>query len=164
MPFDVTLRAHTRCRRLGGLRPAALNLAPVNSESPDGPLPLRLAVLVLWGEAVALGVLAAVELVKVVTNQPANPGFAVVLGLMIGGTAFLAAKAGVGLTHRRGWARSAAIMLQLLAAPVAWFMITGEGGPVTRAGGILIAIVAIGCAALLLAPSSSIATRRGSAA
>jgi hypothetical protein len=120
----------------------------------DGPLSLRLGVLVLWIESVLVGGLAAVELWNLVTGDPERPGYAAVLVAMIAGAALLLALLGRWLARRRRWARGPAIVLQLLALPVAYFMITGAGGPFTKAAGVFIAIVAIGCAALLLAPSS----------
>jgi hypothetical protein len=120
----------------------------------DGPVTLRAAVLVLWIESAALGVLTVIEVVKLVTGRPEKPGLAVVLALMIAAVALGTAQLGRLLVRRKLWARSPAIVLQLMALPVSYFMITGEGGPLTRIGGVPIAIIALVGAGLLLAPAS----------
>lgn len=128
-------------------------------EADLGPTPLRWAVLLLWLEAAAVASLAVVELAKVATGRPSNPGYAVVLGLMILGVGAILAKAGHALTHARGWAHSVALVLQLCTLPVAWFMATGEGGLITKAVGVLLGAVCFMTSALLLAPTSRAALR-----
>jgi peptidoglycan/LPS O-acetylase OafA/YrhL len=127
---------------------------PGPAETDDGPVTLRVAILLLWAESALVAALAAVEFGKLVTGHPQKPGLAAVLAAMIAGTAVLLALLGRWLARRRRWARGPAIVLQLLALPVAYFMITGAGGLATRAGGVLIAAVALVGAGLLLAPSS----------
>jgi hypothetical protein len=77
-----------------------------------------------------------------------------VLAAIIGATGLLLAQLGRFLVRRARWARGPAIVLQLMALPVAFFMITGEGGPLTRIGGGFIAVIALIGAGLLLAPAS----------
>jgi len=120
----------------------------------DGPVSLRAAVLVLWIEAAGLGLLTAWEVFKLVTDVPADPGVAAILALVIGGAALVLVQLGRQLVRRRAWARGPAIVLQLMAVPVCFFMITGEGGVVTKLAGGLIAVVALFGAGLLLAPAS----------
>lgn len=120
----------------------------------DGPVSLRAAVLVLWIEAAALGVLTGVEVFKLVTDDPEKPGLAAVLVAMIGLAAVLLALFGRALVRRRSWARSPAIVFQLMALPVSFFMIAGEGAVPTRIGGVLIAVIALLGAVLLFAPAS----------
>ncbi len=126
----------------------------VNAEPPDGPFPLRLAVLGLWVEAVFAAGLAMFVLVKVLTADSANPGVAVLLSLAAGGLAIVLYRLGVLLTLRRSWPRGAAIVLQLMALPVAFFMVTGEGGTVVTVAGVTVGVYCLTCAVLLLAPSS----------
>jgi hypothetical protein len=120
----------------------------------DGPTTLRLAILLLWAESALVGALAAVEVAKLIGGHPQKPGLAAVLAAMVAATAVLLAQLGRWLARRRRWARGPAIVLQLLALPVAYFMITGAGGLATRIGGVLITLVALAGAGLLLAPSS----------
>jgi hypothetical protein len=127
---------------------------PAAPGGDDGPTTLRLAILLLWAESALVGALAAVELVKLIGGRPAKPGLAAVLVAMIAATAVLLVQLGRWLARRRRWARGPAIVLQLLALPVAYFMITGAGSLATRIGGVLIALVALAGAGLLLAPSS----------
>jgi hypothetical protein len=133
-------------------------IAPVDAQggdaADDGPVTLRAGVLVLWIEAALLGVLLLFELFKLVTGDPANPGLAFVLAAIIGATGLLLVQLGRFLVRRARWARGPAIVLQLMALPVAFFMITGEGGPLTRIGGGFIAVIALIGAGLLLAPAS----------
>jgi uncharacterized membrane protein YoaK (UPF0700 family) len=79
---------------------------------------------------------------------------AAILALLVGVAAFVLVQLGRQLVNRRAWARSPAIVLQLMALPVAFFMLTGEGGPGTKIAGGLIAVVALLGAGLLLAPAS----------
>lgn len=124
------------------------------SDQDDGPVTLRAAVLVLWVEAAALAVLTAFEAYKLVTDVPEKPGLAIWLAAMIGLAAVGAYLFGRALVHRRAWARTPAIFLQLMALPVSLFMIIGEGALLTRIGGVLIAVVALLGAGLLFAPAS----------
>ena len=120
----------------------------------DGPLSLRLAVLLLWVEAALVGVLAVLDALKLVTGHPEKPGLAAVLVAMVAAVALLLALLGRWLARRRRWARGPAIVLQLMALPVAYFMVTGEGSVATRVGGVLVAALALAGAGLLLAPDS----------
>jgi lysylphosphatidylglycerol synthetase-like protein (DUF2156 family) len=126
----------------------------------DGPLSLRLAVLLLWIESALVAVLAAADAFKLATGHPQRPGLAAVLAGMVAAAALLLALLGRWLVRRRRWARGPAIVLQLMALPVAWFMVTGEGGVATRAGGVLIALLALTGAGLLLAPASRLELMR----
>jgi hypothetical protein len=126
----------------------------------DGPLSLRLAVLVLWIEALLVAVLAIVDAMKLVTGHPEKPGWGAVLAAMVLAVALLLAQLGRWLVRRRRWARGPAIVLQLMALPVAWFMATGEGTGLTKVGGVVVAAFAVTGAALLLAPSSRLGLMR----
>ncbi len=119
-----------------------------------GPTFLRLAVLLLWIESAALGVLTAFEVFKLVTDSPEKPELAAVLAVMIAGAGALLFVLARALVRRHAWARVPALFLQLMALPVSFFMITGEGAVLTRIGGVLIAAAALIGAVLLFAPSS----------
>lgn len=134
----------------GGARPAAGG-AP---EPDDGPVTLRLAVLLLWVEAGALGVLGLFELYQLLRGRRAELGLAVVLTVTPLLTSGLLAQLGRWLVRRRAAARAPAVVLQLSALPVAALMTFGEAEPVTRAAGVVIGLVTLGCAGLLLAGTS----------
>lgn len=129
-------------------------------EPAEGPLPLRVAVLILFAEAAGLGVLATVEFVKIGTSNPDNPGYAAIIGLMIAFSAAVTGKCALALMNRAAWARSMALMVQLCVLPVSWFMTSGEGGPATKSAGALIGLVSVACAALLLTKATTVALRR----
>jgi hypothetical protein len=103
---------------------------------------------------VLVAALALVEVAKLITGHAAKPGLAAVLTVAIAAIAGLLVQLGRWLARRKRWAHSPAVLLQLLALPVAYFMVTGEGGIATRAGGALIALLAITGIGLLLAPGS----------
>jgi len=85
--------------------------------SPAGD---RLAAAVATTQGVAVAAVAGVDLTKTLTGRPADRAAA----LLIAGLALVAAAAfGVlarALLHRRGWARSPLLVLELLALPIAW--------------------------------------------
>lgn len=127
------------------------------TDDGDGPVTLRAAVLVLWIEAAALGVLTVVEVFKLITGDPEDPALALLLAVILAAVTFALVQLSRYLVRRRLWARSPAIVLQLMALPVSFFMVTGDNGTLTRIGGVLIAIVALIGAGLLLAPASRLA-------
>lgn len=124
------------------------------ARSDDGPVSLRLAVLLLWLESAALGLLTAFEVFKLVTDSPEMPELAAVLAAMIAAAGLLLLLLSRALVRRKAWARVPALFLQLLALPVSFFMIAGEGNVLTRIGGVLIAMAALLGIALLVAPTS----------
>ena len=125
-----------------------------HGDDGDGPVTLRAAVLVLWIESAALGVLSVVEVAKLLTGDPEKPGFALLLTAMIAAVALALGLFGRALVNRQLWARSPAIVLQLMALPVSYFMITGAGDGYVGILGGFIALVALIGAGLLLAPAS----------
>ncbi len=129
-------------------------MSVANTEPDDGPLPLRLAVLGLWIEAVFAGALAILALLEVLQGNTANPGIAVLLSLTTAGLAAALYWLGALLTRRRSWPRGAAIVIQLMALPVAFFMVTGESGVAVTIAGTVLGVYCLICAGLLLAPSS----------
>lgn len=128
-----------------------------SDDASDGPLTLRLAVLGLWIEAVFAAGLTIFQLVEVFVASPSDPVMAVLLAGFTGALAVLLYRLGTLLTNRRVWPRGVAIVAQLLAVPVAYFMITGEGDLPVKVGGVALGVYCLVCAGLLLAPSSRLA-------
>jgi hypothetical protein len=139
-----------------------LSDAPADPVADEGPVTLRAAVLVLWIEAAGMTLLAIVEGVKLATSRSERPGLAAVMALATLAVAAILVELGRLLVRRKLWARGLGIVLQLMALPVAYFMISGEGGPLTRIGGALIALIALLGAGLLFAPASRLALTRHS--
>jgi hypothetical protein len=100
-----------------------------------------------------------VELVKLALGQADDIGVAALLGAGILGVAGVLVWAGWRLTYRRASARGVAVALELSALPVAWYMLTGEGGWGTRLGGGLVAASCAAVIALLLVATSTAALR-----
>lgn len=126
----------------------------------NGPLPLRLAVLLLWIESGALAIAAVVELIQLFVDHPTNPAMAAALVAFLAGCAVLLAKLSAALIHRRVWGRGLAIVLQLFALPVAWFMTIGDANILIHIGGVALGVYCLATAACLLAPASRLALER----
>ncbi|GAB3157245.1 hypothetical protein GCM10027290_57500 [Micromonospora sonneratiae] len=121
-------------------------------DSPALPGPLRWAVWLLRGEAVALGLVAAFLIYKDLTASASTDIVSAlfVTGFAIGGAAALWALA-TGLGRRRAGARAPAIVLQLMLFPVGYYMI--EGG-LAWLGVPLIVLGALLCGLLVCAPTN----------
>ncbi|MBK5305199.1 MAG: hypothetical protein JJD92_00775 [Frankiaceae bacterium] len=109
---------------------------------------VRRAAVLLAVEGVALIVLGGVDAVATTIGSPARRGFSY-------GQAALAVAAGVvllvlarAIDGRRGWARSPAIVLQLLAVPVGIGLLQGgvwaAGVPVLLLAGVTMVLVLAG--------------------
>ncbi|WP_018830638.1 hypothetical protein [Salinispora tropica] len=110
------------------------------------PGPLRWAVLMLRGEAVAVGLIAGWLLWANLAAPTVDLASALLLtGFAAGAAAALWALGGA-LARRRTGARAPSIVLQLMLLPIGWFMIQGGlgwlGGPLMALG--------LGVTALLL--------------
>lgn len=112
------------------------------------PTPLRSLVLLLTAEGVALGLAGLAYAVTAATGSPENllaaeleAGIAVLTGVVLG----LLARA---VARRRSWARTPALLLNLLAVPVAIGLL--QAG--VYAVGLPLLVVALVTSALLLAP------------
>jgi hypothetical protein len=127
---------------------------PATDTPDDGPTTLRLAVLVLWIEAVALAVLTVVQLFLLLTREPESRGWGIAMVASLAAAALLAGLFGRWLVYRRRWARSPAIVLQGMALPIAVSMVTGPGDLALKAAGVVVGAVALLGAGLLLAPSA----------
>jgi hypothetical protein len=115
------------------------------------PTTLRAAVTLLWVETAGMAVLAAVEIFDVLTKPARYVQWAIALGVMLvlltGLFGFLAYR----LAHRRGGGRNTAVVLNLLALPVGWYMI--QGG--LAASGVLLWALCAAAIVLLLAPPTT---------
>lgn len=131
--------------------PAAAGAAGTGDE---GPVPLRVAVLLVWVEAAALAVLAAVAAVRLATGNASDLtiGALVTAAPLVGAWALW--QAGLLLTRRRPVGRGIATVAQIFGLLFAWSMLTGEGGAVLRVAGVLLAGTAVCVVALLTVPSS----------
>jgi hypothetical protein len=115
------------------------------------PTTLRAAVVLLALEAVGMGVLAAVELYDLFTAPARYPRWAVALGVVL---VLLTALFGVlayRLSRRHGGGRNTAVVLNLLALPVGYYMLeAGWWAP----GLLLWALCAAGIVLLLSPPTT----------
>lgn len=121
--------------------------------------PLVAAAVVTLAEALLVGVLAVLVGVDAVTGRVANvPASAFMTGL--GVLVFVALLlVGRGLVRRRRWARSPALVTQIIAIPVA--VALSQAGQ--YAYGIPLGIVAVLTAAALLSPPTTKALFPGTA-
>ncbi|WP_249714032.1 hypothetical protein [Rhizomonospora bruguierae] len=115
------------------------------------PLTLRAAVAGLSVEAVALGVLGVVLIVKDATGEAGDlraalflTGFTILYAVVLGALAR-------ALARRRGGVRGLAIALQLMLAPVGYSLLST--GAVWL--GVLVAVPALAVIALLMAPPTA---------
>ena len=124
------------------------------TEPDDGPLTLRLGVLVLWIQAVLVALLAVAEIVGLVRNGTDQLEWAawIIAGPLVAAAALFFA--GRLLIHRRLAGRGLAVALQLCAVPVVFFMITGDSDAWVKVVGGLIGVSVIACVALVVAPAS----------
>jgi hypothetical protein len=118
----------------------------------DGELPitLRVAIWVLFVEAVGVGVVAVMFAYAGATQRVVSVGSAVTVVLYPAGIAVLLGLFGWLLSRRRAWARGPAIVLELLFVPIGYYLVTGGVAWL----GIPVIVLGLGCAGLLLAPAS----------
>lgn len=86
---------------------------------------LRVAVMVIFAEALATSVVAVFFVVALVTDAKLI-GTLIALCVVIGGTAAFLFFVSRQLVHRKRWARSAAVFWQLIQIAIAWNSFTGE--------------------------------------
>jgi hypothetical protein len=120
----------------------------------DGPLTLRLAVLLLWIQAFFATVLAAVEIVELIAHGTNKLDWAawIIAGPFVAAAGLFAA--GRLLVNRRVAGRGLAVALQLCAVPVVFFMVTGESDLWVRIVGVVIGVSVVTCIGLVTAPPS----------
>ncbi|WP_018720466.1 hypothetical protein [Salinispora fenicalii] len=110
------------------------------------PGPLRWAVLMLRGEAVAVGLIASWLLWANLVASTTDLTSALLLTAFAAGVAAVLWALGGALARCRAGARAPSIVLQLMLLPIGWFMIQGGVGWL---GGPLMAL-GLGVTALLL--------------
>jgi len=100
-------------------------VARVSTASSPAPGPLRWAVRLLRGEAVALGLLAAYLVYRDLTATAVDLVSALFLtGFVVGAAAALWGLS-VALERRRVAARAPTIVLQLMLLPIGYYMVQG---------------------------------------
>ena len=114
------------------------------------PTPLRLAVALLFVEALGIGAVAVLFAYYGITHKAASTGSAVSVVVFPAGVAVLLGLFGVTLARTRAWARGPSIALELLLVPIGYYMIVG-GSPWL---GIPTIVAALACTGLLLAPAT----------
>jgi hypothetical protein len=86
---------------------------------------LRVAVMVIFAEALATSVVAVFFVVALVTDAKLV-GTLIALCVVIGGTAAFLFFVSRQLVYRKRWARSAAVFWHLIQIAIAWNSFTGE--------------------------------------
>lgn len=86
---------------------------------------LRVAVMVIFAEALATSVVAVFFVVALFTDAKLV-GTLIALCVVIGGTAAFLFFVSRQLVYRKRWARSAAVFWQLIQIAIAWNSFTGE--------------------------------------
>ncbi len=114
------------------------------------PSSLRLAVVLLFVEAVGVGLVAAIFAYDGFTQRAASTGGAVSVVAVPALLAVVLGLLAVQLTRCRAWARGPAVALELLLAPLGYYMVVG-GAPWLGIPAIAAGLV---CTLLLLTPAT----------
>jgi hypothetical protein len=110
--------------------------------APGRPARLTAAAVVAALEGAGLAAWGVWMLVLGIIGKPDSPQQAAAGGLTVLALAAMPLAAAYGLWRARRWSRGPALIIQLVALPVAWTM--GQGG-----GGLVTAGAALGAAALV---------------
>ncbi|WP_156726001.1 hypothetical protein [Streptomyces apocyni] len=123
--------------------------------NPDDPRPPRLTAAAALAalEGLALIVLGVYMVVVGLVDESTAARSAVTGGLTMLALAVIPLIAARGLLNRRSWSRGPAIVIQLLALPVAWQLLQVDS--VLIPGGIVLAVVAVTTLVLLLSPATT---------
>jgi hypothetical protein len=121
----------------------------------SGARPIRLTVAAALAavEGAALAVFGACLLVMGLVGNPTSPQQAEMGGLTLLALAALPLAAARGLLLRRRWSRGPALIMQILAVPVAWTLVS-TGGLWIAAGAVLGAM-ALAVLVLLVNPTAT---------
>ncbi|MEU6079499.1 hypothetical protein [Streptomyces sp. NPDC047108] len=124
-------------------------------EAPTGPRPARLtaAAALAAVEGVALAAFGAYLLVMGLLGDPDSPQQAEMGGLTLLALGALPLAAARGLRLRRRWSRGPALIVQIMAVPVAWTLISTGGAMI--AAGVALAAVAVAVLVLLVNPTAT---------
>jgi len=114
------------------------------------PTSLRLAVALLLLEAVGVALVAVVFGYDGLTQRAPSAGGAISVVAVPALLAAVLGLLGVQLARCRGWARGPAVALELLLAPLGYYMVIG-GAPWL---GVPAIAAALACTVLLLAPGT----------
>ncbi|MFV2100098.1 hypothetical protein [Micromonospora sp. LOL_024] len=115
------------------------------------PVTLRWAVRLLWGQAVAVGLVAAWLVFANLTTEATDLTSALMVTAFAVGVAVALWALGNALLRRRAGARAPAIVLQLMLLPIGWFMIQGGLGWL----GVPLIALGIGVTWLLVSPPTT---------
>jgi hypothetical protein len=126
---------------------------PSTPSSPPRRLTAAAAVAAL--EGLALAACGLVLLVLALTGSTDNVRNAVVGALTVLALGAIPLAAAYGLLRARRWSRGPALIIQLLALPVAWTLLHGAA-PLVAAGAAL-AVVALAGLVLLVHPATTAA-------
>ncbi|MFI0939588.1 hypothetical protein [Streptomyces sp. NPDC021020] len=107
----------------------------------------------LFGAAAIAGLEGLVIAVWGVTMFFTGSDHAVLAGLTVLVFAAIPLSAAYGLRRSRRWSRGPALIMQLLALPVAWTMLHSSGGVV--AGGVALGLLALAGLVLLAHPATT---------
>lgn len=118
---------------------------------------LRVAGALVGAEAAALVGVAVFYGVELVVATPTSLGTAIAVALITLVAGVGLALSAVGLCRARRWARSPALVVQLLMVPVAWDLTGSE----RRALGIVLLVWAVASAGVLLSRPVTVALERG---
>ncbi|MCZ4095894.1 MULTISPECIES: hypothetical protein [Streptomyces] len=106
-------------------------------------------------EGLALAACGLVLLVLALTGHSDNVRNAVVGALTVLALGAIPLAAAYGLLHARRWSRGPALIIQLLALPVAWTLVHGAAALV--AAGVALALMALAGLVLLVHPATTAA-------
>ncbi|OLB65462.1 MAG: hypothetical protein AUI10_06645 [Actinobacteria bacterium 13_2_20CM_2_72_6] len=126
--------------------PASRTVKPVRAL----PTPLRLAVALLFVEALGIGAVAVLFAYYGLTRKADSTGSAVTVVVFPAAVAVLLGLLSVTLARARAWARGPSIALELLLVPIGYYMTVG-GTPWL---GVPMIVAALACTGLLLAPAT----------
>ncbi|GIJ78235.1 hypothetical protein SAMN05443287_103219 [Micromonospora phaseoli] len=115
------------------------------------PVTLRWAVRLLWGQAVAVGLVAAWLVFADLTAEATDLTSALMVTAFAIGVAVALWALGNALSRRRAGARAPAIVLQLMLLPIGWFMIQGGLGWL----GVPLIALGVGVTWLLVSPPTT---------
>jgi hypothetical protein len=124
-----------------------------SADEPVSAAPTRGGRTRLLGAAAIAGLEGLVIAVWGVTMFFTGSDNAVLAGLTVLVFAAIPLSAAYGLRQARRWSRGPALIMQLLALPVAWTMLHSSGGVV--AGGVVLGLLALAGLALLAHPATT---------
>ncbi|MFJ2649802.1 hypothetical protein ACIO1C_24155 [Streptomyces sp. NPDC087420] len=135
--------------------PASTPASPPAQAPASGPRPPRVTALAALCGLEALTLLGAggYLLVMGLLGRPDSPRQAETGGLTVIALALLPLLAVRGLLLRRSWSRGPALIIQIMALPVAWTLLQASG--IWIPAGIALAAVAVTGLVLLLHPTTT---------